>query len=83
MRPDCESGTCTGNTLSGDIGGTSCTDLTPMRAVALLAVGLSVFLLAGSVALGAGNKRDQQRRTDQRLSATAGDEAARLEAYFE
>ncbi|MDX6596535.1 MAG: hypothetical protein QOE87_422, partial [Gaiellales bacterium] len=42
-----------------------------------------VFLLAGSVALGAGNKRDQQRRTDQRLSATAGDEAARLEAYFE
>ena len=54
-----------------------------MRAVALLAVGLGVFLLAGSIALGVSNKSDQQRRTDQRLSATAGDEASRLEAYFE
>jgi diguanylate cyclase (GGDEF)-like protein len=54
-----------------------------MRAVALLAVGLGVFLLAGSAALGVSSAREQQRRTDQRLSATAGDEASRLEAYFE
>jgi hypothetical protein len=54
-----------------------------MRAVAVLAIGLSVFLLAGSAALGVSSKRDQQRRADQRLSTTAGDEASRLEAYFE
>jgi diguanylate cyclase (GGDEF)-like protein len=54
-----------------------------MRAVALLAVGLSSLLMAGSIAFGMSSTREHQRRSDQRLSATAGDEASRLEAYFQ
>ena len=53
-----------------------------MRAVAFLAVGLSVFLLAGSVAFGLSNRHQEQRRTDQRLSTSAGDEAVQVEEYF-
>jgi diguanylate cyclase (GGDEF)-like protein len=54
-----------------------------MRAVALLAVGLSAVFLAGSLVLGRSSAHEQQQRVDQRLSATAADEASRLEAYFE
>jgi diguanylate cyclase (GGDEF)-like protein len=53
-----------------------------MRAVAFLAVGLSVFLLAGSVAFGLNNKRQNKSRTDQRLTTSAGDEAVQVESYF-
>ena len=65
------------------MGGRPSADARWMRAVALLAVALSVVLVAGSLVLGRSNAREEERRTDQRLSATAGDEASRLEAYFE
>ncbi len=54
-----------------------------MRAVAFLAAGLGLFLLVASAAFGLNNKHQEQSRTDQRLSASAGDEAARVEQYFE
>ena len=59
------------------------TEITHVRAVAFLAVGLSAFLLAGSAAFGLSNRHQEQRRTDQRLATSAGDEAVQVEEYFE
>jgi diguanylate cyclase (GGDEF)-like protein len=53
-----------------------------MRAVAFLAVGLSVVLLAGSAVFGLTNRHQEQSRTDQRLSTSAGVEAVQVEEYF-
>ena len=46
-------------------------------------MGLSAFLLAGSAAFGLSNRHQEQRRTDQRLATSAGDEAVQVEEYFE
>jgi diguanylate cyclase (GGDEF)-like protein len=54
-----------------------------VRAVALLATGLGLFLLAASAAFGLNDVHREQSRKDQRLSAAAKDEAARVEQYFE
>jgi diguanylate cyclase (GGDEF)-like protein len=54
-----------------------------VRAIAFLATGLGLFLLVASAAFGLNNTHQEQSRTDQRLSASAGGEAARVEQYFE
>ena len=54
-----------------------------MRAVAFLGVGLSALLLVGSAVFGLSNRHQERNRTDQRLSTSAGNEAAQVEKYFE
>ena len=58
------------------------TEIAYVRAIAFLAVGLSAFLLAGSAAFGLSNRHQEQRRTDQRLATSAGNEAVQVEEYF-
>lgn len=68
---------------SGEIVRVRPTEITLVRTVAFLAVGLSAFLLAGSAAFGLSNRHEEQRRTDQQLATSAGDEAVQVEEYFE
>lgn len=54
-----------------------------MRPVAFLSLGLGMFLLLACAAFGASNVHRERAQADQRLSASAGDEAVRVEQYFE
>jgi diguanylate cyclase (GGDEF)-like protein len=53
-----------------------------VRTVTFIALVAGVALLAASIGLGARDRAEKQRATDQALTNTAADEAAELEEYF-